>query len=149
MTDTAAGTPSDRSLTIMLWIVVTGFFMQTLDSTIVNTALPAMARSLGEAPLRMQGVVITYSLTMAMMIPVSGWLPDKLGTHRVFLSAILIFTIGSLLCTTAQSLTALVAFRVVQGAAARCCCRSAGSPCCACFPSSGICRRPPSSRFRG
>ncbi|WP_248320431.1 multidrug transporter subunit MdtD [Caballeronia sp. Sq4a] len=115
MTDTATVQPSDRSLTIMLWLVATGFFMQTLDSTIVNTALPAMARSLGEAPLRMQGVVIAYSLTMAMMIPVSGWLADKLGTRRVFFSAILIFTIGSLLCAKAQSLTGLVAFRVVQG----------------------------------
>jgi EmrB/QacA subfamily drug resistance transporter len=110
-----AATPSDRSLSIMLWIVAAGFFMQTLDSTIVNTALPAMARNLGEAPLRMQGVVIGYSLTMAMMIPVSGWLADKLGTKRVFMSAILIFTIGSLLCAKAQSLPALVAFRVVQG----------------------------------
>jgi EmrB/QacA subfamily drug resistance transporter len=116
MTDTAtAAAPSDRALSIMLWIVATGFFMQTLDSTIVNTALPAMARSLGEAPLRMQGVVIAYSLTMAMMIPVSGWLADKLGTKRVFMSAILIFTIGSLLCAKAQSLPALIAFRVVQG----------------------------------
>ncbi|VXC36341.1 putative multidrug resistance protein MdtD [Burkholderia sp. 8Y] len=115
MTDTATVQPTDRSLSIMLWLVATGFFMQTLDSTIVNTALPAMARSLGEAPLRMQGVVIAYSLTMAMMIPVSGWLADKLGTRRVFFSAILIFTIGSLLCAKAQSLTGLVAFRVVQG----------------------------------
>ncbi|MDR5834713.1 multidrug transporter subunit MdtD [Caballeronia sp. LZ034LL] len=115
MTDIATRTPSDRSLSVMLWIVATGFFMQTLDSTIVNTALPAMARSLGEAPLRMQGVVIGYSLTMAMMIPVSGWLADKLGTRRVFFSAILVFTIGSLLCAKAQSLQALVAFRVVQG----------------------------------
>ncbi|KIG05700.1 drug resistance transporter, EmrB/QacA subfamily [Burkholderia sp. MR1] len=115
MTDTAAAQPSDRSLSIMLWLVATGFFMQTLDSTIVNTALPAMARSLGEAPLRMQGVVIAYSLTMAMMIPVSGWLADKLGTKRVFFSAILVFTIGSLLCAKAQSLQALVAYRVVQG----------------------------------
>ncbi len=99
----------------MLWIVATGFFMQTLDSTIVNTALPAMARSLGEAPLRMQGVVIAYSLTMAMMIPVSGWLADRLGTRRVFFSAILVFTVGSLLRANAQSLFALVAYRVVQG----------------------------------
>ncbi|CAH2804038.1 MAG: Uncharacterized MFS-type transporter [uncultured Caballeronia sp.] len=115
MTDTAATTPSDRSLSIMLWLVATGFFMQTLDSTIISTALPAMARNLGEAPLRMQGVVIAYSLTMAMMIPVSGWLADRLGTRPVFFSAILVFTIGSLLCANAQSLAALVAYRVVQG----------------------------------
>ncbi len=107
--------PSERALKIMLWLAATGFFMQTLDSTIVNTALPAMARSLGEAPWRMQGVVIAYSLTMAIMIPVSGWLADKLGTKRVFFSAILVFTVGSVLCASAQTLTQLVAYRVVQG----------------------------------
>lgn len=99
----------------MLWLVATGFFMQTLDSTIVNTALPAMANSLGELPLRMQSVVIAYSLTMAVMIPVSGWLADKLGTRRVFFSAILVFTLGSLLCANAHSLTQLVVWRIVQG----------------------------------
>src|SRR5471030_1205156 len=107
--------PSARSLTVMLWLVATGFFMQTLDSTIVNTALPAMATSLGELPLRMQSVVIAYSLTMAVMIPVSGWLADKLGTRKVFFSAILVFAIGSLLCANAQTLNQLVLYRVMQG----------------------------------
>lgn len=64
--------PGEKNLTVMLWLVATGFFMQTLDATIVNTALPSMAASLGESPLRMQSVVIAYSLTMAVMIPVSG-----------------------------------------------------------------------------
>src|SRR5258706_11013348 len=107
--------PPPKSLTVMLWLVATGFFMQTLDSTIVNTALPAMATSLGELPLRMQSVVIAYSLTMAVMIPVSGWLADKLGIRRVFFSAILVFTVGSLLCANAHTLTQLVVWRVVQG----------------------------------
>ncbi|MFM0687227.1 multidrug transporter subunit MdtD [Paraburkholderia strydomiana] len=111
----AASAPSARSLTVMLWLVATGFFMQTLDSTIVNTALPAMATSLGELPLRMQSVVIAYSLTMAVMIPVSGWLADKLGTRRVFFSAILVFAVGSLLCANAHTLNQLVVFRIVQG----------------------------------
>jgi EmrB/QacA subfamily drug resistance transporter len=114
-TATATRQPTERSLTVMLWLVATGFFMQTLDSTIVNTALPAMATSLGELPLRMQSVVIAYSLTMAVMIPVSGWLADKLGTRKVFFSAILVFTIGSLLCANAQTLNQLVLFRVLQG----------------------------------
>jgi EmrB/QacA subfamily drug resistance transporter len=107
--------PSDRALTILLWIVATGFFMQTLDSTIVNTALPAMAKSLGELPLRMQSVVIAYSLTMAVMIPVSGWLADKLGTRRVFMAATAVFTIGSLLCANAHTLQQLVLWRILQG----------------------------------
>ncbi|CAJ3164927.1 EmrB/QacA family drug resistance transporter [Burkholderia pseudomallei] len=110
-----AAAPSEKSLTVMLWLVATGFFMQTLDATIVNTALPSMAASLGESPLRMQSVVIAYSLTMAVMIPVSGWLADTLGTRRVFFSAILIFTLGSLLCANAHTLPLLVAFRVIQG----------------------------------
>ncbi|HEY3599125.1 MAG TPA: multidrug transporter subunit MdtD [Paraburkholderia sp.] len=112
---TTTTAPTARSLTVMLWIVATGFFMQTLDSTIVNTALPAMATSLGELPLRMQSVVIAYSLTMAVMIPVSGWLADKLGTRRVFMSAILVFSIGSLLCANAHTLTQLVLWRILQG----------------------------------
>ncbi|GAB2903053.1 multidrug transporter subunit MdtD [Paraburkholderia jirisanensis] len=107
--------PSDRALTILLWIVATGFFMQTLDSTIVNTALPAMAKSLGELPLRMQSVVIAYSLTMAVMIPVSGWLADKLGTRRVFMAATAVFTVGSLLCANAHTLQQLVLWRILQG----------------------------------
>ncbi|MFL9905419.1 multidrug transporter subunit MdtD [Paraburkholderia sp. RL17-337-BIB-A] len=111
----AVPAPSARSLTVMLWLVATGFFMQTLDSTIVNTALPAMATSLGELPLRMQSVVIAYSLTMAVMIPVSGWLADKLGTRRVFFSAILVFGVGSLLCANAHTLNQLVIYRIMQG----------------------------------
>jgi EmrB/QacA subfamily drug resistance transporter len=100
----------------LLWLVALGFFMQTLDSTIVNTALPAMASSLGESPLRMQSVVVVYSLTMAMLIPASGWLADRFGTQRVFFSAILCFVIGSLCCAGSRTLTQLVASRVLQGA---------------------------------
>ncbi|CAG4890245.1 multidrug transporter subunit MdtD [Paraburkholderia saeva] len=110
-----ASAPSQKTLTVMLWLVAVGFFMQTLDATIVNTALPAMATSLGELPLRMQSVVIAYSLTMAVMIPVSGWLADRLGTRRVFMSAIFVFTVGSLLCANAHTLNQLVVFRIMQG----------------------------------
>jgi len=110
-----ASKPAPRSLSVMLWLVATGFFMQTLDSTIVNTALPAMAKSLGERPLSMQSVVIAYSLTMAVMIPVSGWLADRLGTRRVFLGAILVFTVGSLLCAGSHTLDQIVLSRIAQG----------------------------------
>ncbi|WP_176343220.1 MFS transporter, partial [Paraburkholderia bryophila] len=75
---------------------------------------PSMAASLGESPLLMQSVVIAYSLTMAVMIPVSGWLADTFGTRRVFFSAILIFSASSLLCANAHTLPQLVAFRVAQ-----------------------------------
>jgi EmrB/QacA subfamily drug resistance transporter len=105
-----------RSLQPLLWLVSASFFMQTLDATIVNTALPAMANSLGEAALRMQSVVIAYSLTMAMLIPASGWLADRFGIRRAFLSAIVVFTGGSVLCAAAHTLGELTAARVLQGA---------------------------------
>ncbi len=106
---------AEKSPNMLLWIAAVGFFMQTLDATIVNTALPAMAQSLGESPLRMQSVVIAYSLAMAMLIPASGWLADRFGTRRVFLSALILFTFGSLLCAYSPNLTFLAASRVVQG----------------------------------
>ncbi|MFZ3117272.1 MAG: multidrug transporter subunit MdtD [Variovorax sp.] len=99
----------------LLWLVAVGFFMQTLDATIINTALPAMAAGLGESPLRMQSVVVAYSLTMAMLIPASGWIADRFGTRRIFFSAIVLFVLGSIACALSQGLGQLVAARVVQG----------------------------------
>ena len=81
----------EKSLNVLLWLVACGFFMQTLDATIVNTAIPALALSLQESPLRMQSVVVVYSLAMALLIPASGWLSDRFGTRRVYLSAIVLF----------------------------------------------------------
>jgi EmrB/QacA subfamily drug resistance transporter len=97
------------------WVIAIAFFMQSLDGTILNTALPAMARDLAENPLRMQGVVIAYMLTVALLIPASGWIADRFGTKKVFFSAILVFSIGSLLCALSWSLNVLVAARVLQG----------------------------------
>ncbi len=108
--------PPPQSRKLLLWLVAIGFFMQTLDSTIVNTALPAMARSLGERPLRMQSVVVAYALTMAMLIPASGWLADRFGTRRVYYTAIATFVVGSLCCAFSHNLSQLVAARVLQGA---------------------------------
>ena len=105
----------ERDQRMLLWLVALGFFMQTLDATIVNTALPAMAASLGESPLRMQSVVVAYSLTMAMLIPATGWMADRFGTRRVYVGAIVLFVLGSVLCAMAASLNMLVAARVVQG----------------------------------
>ena len=97
------------------WVVAIAFFMQSLDGTILNTALPAMARDLAEDPLRMQSVIIAYMLTVALLIPASGWVADRFGTKRIFFGAILLFSFGSLLCALAESLSMLVAARVVQG----------------------------------
>ncbi|WP_344868509.1 multidrug transporter subunit MdtD [Comamonas faecalis] len=104
-----------RARTRLLWLVAVGFFMQTLDATIVNTALPAMAHSLQESPLRMQSVVVSYSLAMAMLIPASGWLADRFGMRRTFLGAIVAFVLGSVLCALSPTLDLLVASRVLQG----------------------------------
>ncbi|WP_267845327.1 multidrug transporter subunit MdtD [Robbsia betulipollinis] len=106
-------TPSSN--TALLWIVATGFFMQALDTTIVNTALPAMAHQLGVSPLAMQPVVVAYTLTMALLTPASGWLADRFGTRTVYFTAILLFVIGSLSCAGAHTLNQLVFARVLQG----------------------------------
>ncbi|SCB96545.1 MFS transporter [Kosakonia oryziphila] len=98
-----------------LWIVAFGFFMQSLDTTIVNTALPSMAQSLGESPLHMHMVVVSYVLTVAIMLPASGWLADRVGVRNIFFLAIVLFTTGSLFCAQASTLDQLVMARVLQG----------------------------------
>jgi EmrB/QacA subfamily drug resistance transporter len=100
----------------LLWLVATAVFMQMLDTTIVNTALPTMAATLNESPFRMQAVVVSYALTVAMLIPASGWLADRLGTRRIFVAAIVLFTLGSLACALSHRLDQLVMARVLQGA---------------------------------
>lgn len=98
-----------------LWIVAFGFFMQALDTTIVNTALPSMAQSLGESPLHMHMVIVSYVLTVAVMLPASGWLADRVGVRNIFFSAIVLFTAGSLFCAQAATLDQLILARVLQG----------------------------------
>ncbi|GHK57151.1 hypothetical protein KPZU09_68870 [Klebsiella pneumoniae] len=83
-----------------LWIVAFGFFMQSLDTTIVNTALPSMAKSLGESPLHMHMIIVSYVLTVAVMLPASGWLADRVGVRNIFFTAIVLFTAGSLFCAS-------------------------------------------------
>lgn len=108
-------TKKARSMAGLPWIAAMAFFMQALDATILNTALPAIAQSLGRSPLAMQSAIISYTLTVAMLIPVSGWLADRFGTRRVFMLAVTLFTLGSLACALSNSLTELVIFRIVQG----------------------------------
>ncbi|MBK0094533.1 MFS transporter [Erwinia sp. S63] len=98
-----------------LWIVAFGFFMQALDTTIVNTAIPSMARDLNVSPLNMHSVIVSYVLTVAVTLPISGWLADRFGVRNIFFCAIVLFSIGSLLCAFSTSLDQLVMARVVQG----------------------------------
>lgn len=89
--------------------------MQALDATILNTAVPAIAKSLNHSPLAMQSAIISYTLTVAMLIPISGWLADKFGTRKIFTLSVLLFVSGSLLCAMSGSLLMLVAARIIQG----------------------------------
>lgn len=98
---------------ILPWIAAFAFFMQSLDTSILNTALPTMAKDLNESPLNMQSAVICYALTLALFIPVSGFLSDKFGTRNIFVMAL--FTLGSLLCALSNSLVFLDISRVIQG----------------------------------
>ena len=104
-----------RKAKLLPWLVATAFFMQMLDGTILNTALPAIARSLSENPLSMHYVVVSYMLTVALLIPASGWIADRFGTRRVFFAAILIFTLGSFLCAISSTLQTLIISRITQG----------------------------------
>lgn len=97
------------------FILATAIFMQMLDSTILNTSLPAIARDLHESPLNMQNAIISYVLTLALFMPVSGFLADRFGTKKVFIFAIVLFILGSLFCSLSVNLTQLVISRVVQG----------------------------------
>jgi EmrB/QacA subfamily drug resistance transporter len=97
------------------WVVATALFMEQLDSTIVNTAIPSMAASLGVAPLSLKAVVTSYILSLAVGIPVSGWLADRYGTRRVFGLAVATFTLASVLCGLAVNVPMLVAARILQG----------------------------------
>lgn len=107
----AAAKPS-RWLPLLMAIAI---FMQMLDATILNTALPKIAEDLHASPLNMQMAVIVYTLTVALLIPLSGYLADRFGTKKVFLCSLSVFMLGSLLCAAATNLQMLVLARAVQG----------------------------------
>jgi len=85
-------------------------------STILNTAVPAIAQALEVPPLSMKAVLASYTLSLAVFIPISGWMANRFGTRRVFASAIGIFTLGSFLCGISHNIHLLVACRILQGA---------------------------------
>ncbi len=100
---------------LLPWLVAVGFFMESLDTTILNTAVPAIAGALNIPPLSMKAVLASYTLSLAVFIPVSGWMANRFGTRRVFASAIGIFTLGSFLCGISNDIHLLVACRILQG----------------------------------
>jgi EmrB/QacA subfamily drug resistance transporter len=97
-------------------IVACALFMQNLDSTVISTALPTMARAFGEDPVHMNVALTSYLFALALFVPASGWMADRFGTRTVFRTAIAVFTLGSVLCGRADSLAFLVVSRVIQGA---------------------------------
>ena len=107
--------PSASSTRLLPWLVAVAFFMESLDTTILNTAVPAISEALKVAPLSLKSVLASYTLSLAVFIPISGWMADRFGTRRVFASAIGLFTLGSFLCGVSNSVHLLVACRVLQG----------------------------------
>ena len=89
--------------------------MESLDTTILNTAVPTIAAALKVTPLAMKSVLASYTLSLAVFIPISGWMADRFGTRRVFASAIALFTLGSFLCGASSDIRLLVACRILQG----------------------------------
>jgi EmrB/QacA subfamily drug resistance transporter len=107
--------PSASSMRLLPWLVAVAFFMESLDTTILNTAVPTIANALKVTPLGMKSVLASYTLSLAVFIPISGWMADRFGTRRVFASAIGLFTLGSFLCGVSSNIHLLVAFRILQG----------------------------------
>jgi EmrB/QacA subfamily drug resistance transporter len=97
------------------WVVATALFMEQLDSTIVNTAVPSIAASFHVSPLSLKGVVASYILSLAVGIPLSGWMADRFGTRRVFALAVAVFTLSSVLCGLSLNVPMLIASRILQG----------------------------------
>jgi len=114
-TTTAPDVRANRARLTAL-IVACALFMQNLDSTVISTALPTMARAFAVEPTHMNVALTSYLLSLAVFIPASGWIADRFGARRVFRAAIAVFTLGSILCGYADSLVFLVLARILQGA---------------------------------
>jgi EmrB/QacA subfamily drug resistance transporter len=97
------------------WLVAVAFFMESLDTTILNTAVPTISAALHVAALSMKAVLASYTLSLAVFIPISGWMADRFGTRRVFACAIGLFTLGSFLCGLSGNIHWLVVCRILQG----------------------------------
>src|SRR5438046_9800883 len=109
-------TPRTEGMRIIIPLIVgCAFFMEGLDSTMIAVSIPAMAKSLGESPLRLNLVITSYLLSLAVFIPVSGWIADRFGARRVFCAAVLIFAAGSAVRGLATDLPMLVALGIVEG----------------------------------
>jgi EmrB/QacA subfamily drug resistance transporter len=100
---------------VIPWIIATALFMETLDITIISTAIPNMALSFGVNPIQLKLALTSYLLSLALFIPISGWIADRCGVKKTFISALCVFTISSIWCGMARSLSELVISRIFQG----------------------------------
>ena len=107
--------PNESVKHLLPWLVAVAFFMESLDTTILNTAVPTIADALGVAPLNMKAALTSYTISLAVFIPISGWIADRFGTRDVFFTAIGVFSLGSLLCGLSVNMPMLVAARILQG----------------------------------
>jgi len=115
-TEAAAAPGRGSGVSVLIPLVIgCAFFMEGLDSTMIAVSIPDMAKGLGEEPLRLNLVIATYLLSLAVFIPVSGWIADRFGARPVFCAAIAIFSVGSALCGVSTNLWMMLAMRVVQG----------------------------------
>ena len=96
-------------------IVATALFMENVDSSVIATSLPEISRDIGVDPIALKLALTSYLLSLAVFIPISGWMADKFGARTVFRAAIVVFTLGSLACGFAVSLPDLVLYRIIQG----------------------------------
>ena len=115
MIDTTEASPSTRRATLVALLVAGAFFMENLDGTVIATALPQMGISFGENPVDLNMGITAYLLTLAVFIPVSGWIADRLGARTVFAFAIALFTFSSILCGISNGLFEFTAARILQG----------------------------------
>jgi EmrB/QacA subfamily drug resistance transporter len=104
-----------RPAILTAFIIATALFMENMDGTVISTSLPAIALDLHQDPIVLKLALTSYMLTLAVFIPASGWVADRFGARTVFCSAIVVFTIGSILCGASSSLSTLIAARVFQG----------------------------------
>jgi MFS family permease len=111
-------TPMPRSTLVPL-IVACALFMENLDSTVIATALPAIAATMQEDPLHLSLAITSYLLSLSIFIPLSGWMADRYGARRVFRNAIMIFVLGSIGCAARRASANLFARACSKGSAAR------------------------------
>ncbi|WP_286968490.1 DHA2 family efflux MFS transporter permease subunit, partial [Flavobacterium sp. UBA4854] len=118
MQDNKEEKKEQNAVYLLPWVTAIAMFMQSLDGTILNTSLPSIAKDMGYSATEMNSVIVTYTLTLAMFIPLSGWLADKFGTRTMFMIAVFLFIMGSLFCALSVDLRTLNMARVLQAVGA-------------------------------